>query len=165
MTAVSDTRLQVLSHQQFELQTSHGADKASFGETLFGNHPDATTVATFRSVFAAALLANRHVHNLIIMLTGDSSQLFVRTLQHLAASHASDSLPFSKLATCNIGAFDATVLKHVRQVTIFADEAGVIASRCINRMSQRQTNTLNPRIGGPISAYRNPTVPSLQRQS
>ena len=142
LTAVSDTRLQVLSHQQFELQTSHGADKASFGETLFGNHPDATTVATFRSVFAAALLANRHVHNLIIMLTGDSSQLFVRTLQHLAASHASDSLPFSKLATCNIGAFDPTVLKHVRRVTIFADEAGVIASRCINRMSHRQTNTL-----------------------
>jgi hypothetical protein len=142
MTAVSNKRLQVLSHPQFELQTSHGTDNVSFGETLFGNHPDPTTVATFRSVFAAALLANRHDHNLITVLTGDSSQLFMRSLQRLAASHASDSLPFSKLATCNIGAFDATVLKHVRRITIFANEARGIASRCINRMSQRQTNTL-----------------------
>jgi hypothetical protein len=142
LTAVSDMRLQVLSHQQFELQTSHGATKPSFEETLFGDQPDPIGAATFRSVLAAALLANRHVHNLIMMLTGDSSQLFVRSLQHLAASHASDSLPFSKLATCNIGAFDATVLKHVRRITIFADEAGGILSRCISRMSQRQTNTL-----------------------
>jgi hypothetical protein len=125
MTPVSDKRLQVLSHQQFELQTSHGADNVPFGETLLGNHPDPTTVATFRSVFA--LLANRHIHNLITVFTGDSSQQFVCSLQRLAASHASDSLPFSKLATCNIGAFDATVLKHVRRITIFADKAHGIA--------------------------------------
>jgi hypothetical protein len=48
-----------------------------------------------------------------MMLTGDSSQLFVRSLQRLAASHASDSLPFSKMAICNIVVFDATVLKHM----------------------------------------------------
>jgi hypothetical protein len=92
LTAVSDTRLQVLSHQQFQLQTSHGADKASFGETLFGNHPDPTTVATFRSVLAAALLANRHIHNLIMVLTGDSSTVW-------AQSSTPRSIPCLRLAS------------------------------------------------------------------
>jgi hypothetical protein len=92
MTAVSDTRLQVLSHQQFELQTPHSADKASFGETLFGNHPDPTTVATFRSVFAAALLANRHDHNLITVLTRQFATL-------CAQSSTSRSIPCIRLAS------------------------------------------------------------------
>jgi hypothetical protein len=49
---------------------------------------------------------------------------------------------FQKWQPATSGAFDATVLKHVRRIAIFADEAHGIASRCINRMSQRQTNTL-----------------------